>query len=344
MLELTVIIICLFLNALLASSETALIALNKPTLKALSKQGNEKAQQLLDLRENPERTLSTIQVGITFVGAFAAAIGGAGAEEALAPWLHTQFNLSEAMAELLAILIVVIPLTYATVVFGELVPKTLALRRSMHVASLSATWLQAASRILNPIVSLLEWSTKKIVNFFPAKHTKEEENERENDSSILESVSSQNRQYIMNMVKIERTSIKEIFVPWREVAFIEAPQPILEVEKIVISSGHTRLPVLKNNQVIGILNTKEFLAYQKSGKTDWMGLCRPVVTVQESSWILTALRLLQDKRAHMAIVFKGNQKTGIVTMEAIFEEIIGDIYDENDDGSLKKILSSVRFS
>lgn len=344
MLELTVIIICLFLNALLASSETALIALNKPALKALSRQGNEKAQQLLDLRENPERTLSTIQVGITFVGAFAAAIGGAGAEEALAPWLNVQFNFSEAMAELIAILIVVIPLTYATVVFGELVPKTLALRRSMHIASLSATWLQAASRILNPIVSLLEWSTKKIVNFFPAKHTIEEENEHDNESSLLENVSSQNRQYIMNMVKIERTSVKEIFVPWKEVSFIEATQSIGEVEKTVISSGHTRLPVLENHQVIGILNAKEFLAYQKSGQTDWKKLCRPVVTIQENSWILTALRLLQDKRAHMAIVFKGNQKKGIVTMEAIFEEIIGDIYDENDDGSLKKILSSVRFS
>jgi putative hemolysin len=102
------------------------------------------------------------------------------------------------------------------------------------------------------------------------------------------------------------------------------------------------LPILKEGRVVGILNSKEFLAFRKTGKSHWISLCRQTISLQETAPLLTALRLLQEKRAHMAIVYRGSLKTGIVTMESIFEEIIGDIYDEDDDGAISKILSSVR--
>lgn len=343
MLELLIIIICVGINALLAASETAFIAVSRPALRGLVKQGNEKAKILVSLRENPEKTLSVIQVGITFVGALAAAIGGAGAEETITPWLVAHFGINKSFAEILAMLTVVIPLTYVSVVLGELVPKTFALRRPLFLAFKTGPWLHLISRFIDPIVTALEWSTKKIVNLFPAKHTLHEESSQQESSIELNVLSAPNRQYVLNIFKIEKTTVNEILIGWSEVTYVEHSQTLEQVEGIIISSAHTRLPVLKNNEVIGIINAKEFLAFQKTGRTDWLSLVRPPIRIPITMPMLSALQVMQEKRAHMAIVYRGNTKVGLVTMEAIFEEIIGDIYDEEDDGTLKRILNSVHF-
>ncbi|CDR35163.1 hemolysin family protein [Criblamydia sequanensis] len=342
MFEILIIIFCLFVNALLAGAETALIAVSKPTLRELVKQGDLKAKQLLALRENPERTLSIIQVGITFVGAFAAAIGGAGAEEFISPWLIQKFRINEFVAEIISLIIVVVPLTYISVVIGELVPKTLALRRPLFIASLAAPWLQKISLLISPLITLFEWSTKKILNSFPQKHVHEEAFP-ENSTVELNVLSAPNRQYVFNLLKIEKTRVKEILVTWSQVVFVEDTQTQEQIENTIITSAHTRLPVLKKDKVIGILNAKEFLAFQKTGETNWQSLLRPAYTIDVNMPILSALRLMQEKRIHMAIVYENNEKKGIVTMEAIFEEIVGDIYDEDDDGTLNRILSSISF-
>lgn len=343
MIEIGVIIICLILNAVLAASETAFIAVSRPTVKEMVKQGNKEATLLLLLRENPERTLSVIQIGITFMGALAAAVGGASADEFVAPWMVSHFEISKVLAEILSILLVVIPLTYVTVVIGELVPKTFALRRPLFLASKAAPWLYLAGRILGPIATVFELSTKKIVNFFPKKHIVQEEmapSEILLEKGILQ---PKNKQYVVNILKIETTIVEEIMVEWKEVISVESSQSIEQVESVIISSGHTRLPVVKDNDVIGIINAKEFLAFQKTGRKTWSSLLRPALKIADNSLIISALQLMQEKRTHMAIVYKGPAKTGIVTMESIFEEIIGDIYDEDDDVNLKGILDSINF-
>ena len=343
MFELIIIVICLIINALLAGSETAFIAVSRPALRELVKQGNEKAKILFSLRENPERTLSVIQIGITFVGALAAAVGGAGAEETITPWLVAHFGINESFAEILAMLAVVIPLTYVSVVLGELVPKTFALRRPLFLAFKTGPWLHLISRFIDPIVTVLEWSTKKIVNLFPAEHMVHEESSQQDSSIELNVLSAPNRQYVLNIFKIEKTTVKEVLVGWSEVTYVEDSQTLEQVESIIISSAHTRLPVIKNNEVIGIINAKEFLAFQKTGQTNWLSLIRPPIRIPINMPMLSALQVMQEKRAHMAIVYSGNAKVGLVTMEAIFEEIIGDIYDEEDDGTLKRILNSIHF-
>lgn len=343
MIEVLIILICLIINALLAGSETAFIAVNKPTLRELVRQGDQKAKQLLVLRENPERTLSIIQVGITFVGAFAAAIGGAGADEMISPWIVQTFQFNEFIAEILSLIIVVIPLTYISVVIGELVPKTLALRRPLFIASIAAPWLQKISKLISPLITLFEWSTKMILNSFPQKHVVSEEHTQESPSVELNVLSAPNRQYVFNILKIEKTTLNEILVNWSEVIFVEDYQTQEQIENTIISSGHTRLPVLRNNDVIGILNAKEFLAFQKTGQMNWQTLLRPAYNIDVNVPILSTLRFMQEKRIHMAVVYNDKHKEGIVTMEAIFEEIVGDIYDEEDDGTLSRIINSISF-
>jgi len=341
MFELSAIALCLIINAILAGSETAFIATDKHTLLKNARQGSGKAKLLLKLKENPERTLSTIQIGITFVGAFAAAVGGAGAEESISPFLIEKLNLSETAAEIASIFLVIVPLTYVNVVLGELVPKILALRRPFFIASATLPWLIFITKSLRPIIGAFEWSTKKIIELFFKPHADLEE--EAGTSSLEDFFSPLNKQYIMNMIKIERTTVKEIFVEWSDVVYVEFTDNIKDVERLLVSSGHTRVPIVKGGALFGILNSKEFFAFQKTNKKNWLSLSRQIVSFQETTLILTALRLLQEKRAHMGIVFNGLKKTGVVTMEAIFEEIIGDIYDEDDDGAIEKILSKTKW-
>lgn len=341
MIEIFSIIVCLILNAILAGSETAFIAVSRPALKEMAKNGDKDAALLLHLRENPERTLSVIQIGITFVGALAAALGGAGAEEVIAPWMTSRFGINDTMAEVLSILAIVIPFTYVSVVVGELVPKSLALRRPLFLASKSAPWLHIINRALDPIVTVFEWSTKQIVGFFPKRHVIQEEAPQSEMLAEIDILSPKNKQYVINILKIEKTTVAEVLVRWNEVVFLDALQTMEQVELVIVSSGHTRLPVVKATEVIGIVNAKEFLAYQKAGKVDWLTLVRPAIKVSDKTPILLALQLMQEKKAHMMIVYSGITKAGIITMEAIFEEIIGDIYDEDDDGRLKKILDTI---
>jgi putative hemolysin len=346
MIECLIVLICLIINALLAAAEVALISLSRSKLREEVKQGNRELKLVLELRENPERTLSIIQVGITFVGVIAAAVTGAGAGNWLCPYLKAWFSIGEKSSELLAIFLISLPFTYLSVVFGELVPKTLALRRPLFTSLLTAPYLQLCSKFISPVIAAFETSTKTILSLLPHKHIQEEEYEVRGKKSEmnLEHLSPPSRQYVLNIFRVEQTRVKEIFVPWEDTIYIHKQKPIHEVEHVIVSSGHTRLPVVEDDRVIGILNAKELLAFHHEGNKDWQRIIRPVIFLEEATPILTALRRLQDEHSHMAVVTQNNHLKGVITMEAIFEEIVGDIYDEDDDGALKKILSAKRYN
>lgn len=343
MREMAIIVVCLLVNAVLAGAEMAFVAVSKPGLRELVRQGRKKAELLLKLRENPERTLSVIQIGITMVGALAGAVGGAGAEEILSPRIETWLNVTENTADTIAIGIVVLPLTYFTVVIGELVPKTFAIRNPMGFALVVAPWLLLADRIFGPLVTVLEWSTKqflKLPNLWTKRSAEAEVGESAEAMVELGSLSRQHRQYVVNLVDLERKQVQDIYLPWEQVIAIEWDQSVQDVQTVVATSGHTRLPVLKGQTVVGVLNTKEFIALLAAGGDKWSSLVRPVVEIQARTPLLTGLKLLQDRRSHLGIVYAGQSRLGIVTLEDILEEVVGEIYDEDDEGTLRRILSS----
>lgn len=337
-MEWFVVFVCLLLNGLLAAAEIAFVTLTRAQLREVAKSGKKSALTLLELRENPERTLSVMQIGISLVAALAAAVGGSEAQETIAPYFERRFLLDESYADALAVVIVVVPITILSVIFGELVPKTLALRNPLKIALFSARWLMALDKIFLPFVDVMEWTTKKILSVFfprskaapPAPETVE-----------LDQLSSQARQYILNLVGIEKKRVREVMLPWTQVDHVYFSQSIEEIEVVALRSGHTRLPVIAEGQVFGIINTKELLALVKSGADKWVQIVRPVSRVQESDNLLKALRQMQEKRSHLSAVFAGTSLVGIVTMEDILEEVIGEIYDEDDDGALRRILSTV---
>lgn len=339
MIEIVVILLCIALNALFAAFEMAFVSVSKAELRVLEKRGVHNAQALLDLRKAPERTLSVIQVGITLVAATSAAVGGAGAAETIEPFLAQSFGAGPVAAELLAVLIVVLPLTYLNVVVAELVPKSLALRRPLRIVLPGAKWLLLADRLLSPIVSILEWSTRALLKvFFRAATVSQPSEESAVDVGEL---SATHRQYVLNMAAIEQKQVREFLVPWNQVSFIRNTSDLTEVAALVLGSGHTRLPVVQDSQVIGILHTKEFLVLREAGETSWQPIIRPAVTVHASNSAIGILRILQERRSHMAVVISGtSEPLGIVTIEDILEEVVGDIYDEDDDGRVRKLLAS----
>lgn len=336
--EIAVIAACLLLNALLAAYEMAFVSVSRPELRRLAKSGSREATRILGLRENPERTLSIIQIGITLVGAISSAVGGAGASETIEPYFRQSLGMSENTAEFMAILLVVLPITYLAVVIGELVPKSLALKNPVKITLLGARWLFLADRVLAPVVSLLEGSTKQLLRiFFPrARHA----SPPQETALEIDALPQHHQQAILNLAHIERRRVKDVFLPWKDVSSIRISDTMDEVMPLVFASGHTRLPVTDGGTVVGILHTKEFLALRETGATDWKPIIRSILVTQPHDSVLSTLRLMQRTRNHMAVVIGPNLQTlGIITLEDISEEIWGDIWDEDDDSRFRRLFA-----
>ncbi|MGE5087326.1 MAG: hemolysin family protein, partial [Bacillota bacterium] len=317
--------------------EMAFVTVRRAQLLRLTPQ-DKRVRLLLQLKANPERTLSVIQIGITLVGAIAAAVGGAGAEEALSPKLAEFFTLSKSTADAVSIAIVVLPISYLNVAVGELVPKTLALRNPLTIALWSARGLYLGEKILSPAVSILEKSTHLILKIFSLgsagdSHSTEQDIE-------IQDLPTQTKQYIMNMVSADKMLARDIMAPWSDVVFIRKDDLIEDVETIIVNSGHTRIPVMHDNEIIGLINSKEFFIALKYKNIDWQTLIRPVLKFKAFEPVFRILLKMQEQKSHMAVIYERANIAGIVTMEDIFEEIIGDIFDEDDDGFVKKLLST----
>ena len=316
----------------------AFVTVTKPQLRKLAKTASSPATRILSLRENPERTLSIIQIGITLVGMISAAVGGAGAEESFAPIFEQRFGMSERASEGLAIVLVVIPLTIFSVVLGELVPKTIALRSPLKISLLGARWILLADRLLSPLVTFLETMTKFVLKLLPKRAS---EMPSAGSQIELEHLSAPTQQYIANIVETETRKVREVMVPWSAVSTISVTADRSSVASAAITSGHTRIPVVEGDSVRGLLHTKEFIALLATDAPEWHGIIRPVLYLKESEYALAALRLMQSKRTNMCIIVDQNSRPiGIVTLEDIIEEVVGDLFDEDDDGRVRKILSS----
>ncbi len=338
MTELTVIFACLVLNALFACFEMAFVTVGKPQLSQLAKAGNRAATHLLRLRQNPERTLSVIQVGITLVGIISAAAGGAGAEEAFAPWFEKTYGITENTAEAISIVIVVVPLTLLNVVFGELIPKAIALRSPVQVATFGVRAVAVVDKLFSPIVWILEKVTKAFLKLLPKNRASA--NVDQVASVDIDHLSRQTQQYVLNLVSIEQRRVQDVMVPWSRVDVLNSGSTRDEVAAVAVRSGHTRLPVLQDGKVVGLLHTKEFITMLANGFDDWPSIVRPVIQVSPHATALRALREMQIKKSHMALVIKDEEPVGIVTFEDVMEEIVGEFFDEDDDGTVRKLLIS----
>ncbi|MBN8554860.1 MAG: HlyC/CorC family transporter [Deltaproteobacteria bacterium] len=334
----SIVFICILLSAVLSAAEIAFVTSRRSQIRSLAKSGHKQAQILRHLRENPERTLSVIQLGESFVNTLATTVGFIGTAKYLSPWLVENIGLSFVVAQLCSIAVVVTGYTYLDVVFGELVPKVLALRHPLWVATATSRFLWTLECTMKPLVSFLEWSTRSFVQiFFRVKAWSfTHENEAEFD---LDSLPDPHRHLVLNAVALERRRVQEIYLPWENVLSLDWTQSFDEVAVIIASTKHTRLPVLKDGKLEGILNSRDFMAALIAGKKEWHPLLRKATRMQENVSLLHALKILRGRRNQLAVVYSGPNILGILTMRDIFDQIVGDIYDENDANSLRHILA-----
>jgi putative hemolysin len=260
------------------------------------------------------------------------------ANETIAPYLGRVFGLGENAADSTAVLLVVVPLTYLNVVVGELVPKSLALRSPRRIVLSGSRALFLADRALGPAISFLESSTNIILKLF---FLRPREEKLAQTSVEIDSLSPTHQRFVLNMANIEERKVRDLLLPWQQVSHVTSRDTIDAVTQVVFNSGHTRLPVVDGDNIIGVLHTKEFMALRESGEKSWLPIVRPVLTVRAGDSSLGLLRLMQERRSHLSIVYSPTgERLGIVTLEDIVEEIIGDIFDEDDDGRIRKVFAT----
>lgn len=271
---------------------------------------------------------------MTLMGMVSGAAGGAGAQEVLSPFLESQFALGTGTAKAAAIVAVAIPLMFATVVIGELVPKAFALRHPEDITLAGGRWLDVLERIFFPVVGVLTWVTKTLVAVMPHPFGK-------TTQPAAPAERGPYGHYALNLVDLAQRRVRDAMVPWSRTVKADGSISPQAIGELALSSGHTRVPIVKDGEVIGLLHTKELLMFLAAGERDWRTLVRPTVSVGLLDPLLRVLRLLQTRRSHLAIVMAPDRvPLGIVTVEDILEEVLGDLYDEDDDQAVARLLAA----
>lgn len=341
-LEIAMIFFLILANGFFAASEIAIIATRKTRIDTLMEKGARSAAAVARLKNDPDRFLATVQIGVTLVGTLASAIGGAAAIEFLKPMIQSlPIPLVNKWAQSIAILLIAIPIAYLSLVLGELVPKSLALRFSERIALLVARPIDFLSRITSVLVRILTASSNTILRLFGGKDAGGAAfiSEEEVKSLIREGTAKgifdeTEKELIHSVFEFVDTPVKAVMVPRTEIYAIEVSMPSKEVVKSFVESGFSRIPVYEEDldRVIGILYHKDiFRALQEKGDFQIRNLLHQPFFVPSTLPISQLLKELQRKRIGIAMVVNEfGEVEGLVTIEDLLEEIVGEIRDEYD--------------
>jgi len=342
MFEILLIAFLILLNGFFAASEIALISARKSRVRHLAKAGNAAAQRVQRFQEKPERFLATVQIGVTLVGSLAGAMGGAAAVEKIKPaLLALPFEFMQAAAEPLAIGLVVSAITYFSIVLGELVPKSLAIRYSEQIAFFASGTIVFLSRMFSLVLRVLSVSNNFILKLLNVGEAQESafisEDEvkyliREGRKSGVFELSEED--LIHSVFRFTDTVVREVMVPRTEIVAVEAGSDIETILRTMNVKGFSRLPVYSEtiDNIIGVVNLKDILAlYMENRALQLESVVRKPYIVPPNKNVSVLLKEMREKRIHLALVGDEYGGTdGLVTMEDLIEEIVGDIRDEQE--------------
>ncbi len=339
-----IITLMLVVNAVLAAYEMALASISRTKLAVLLQENHAGAQAALFMKDHLEGSLAVVQIGITLAGAVAAALGGAGATDSFTPWL-AKAGITGRAAHAVAIACVVLPLSFATIVFSELVPKTYALKNKEWVILRCSPFMRVVYICLTPVVALMEKLVRFCTRNTPAtkQDPKTAKKAALTDLRTAAAIASSSRLFSQSEEKMVLATaqfcvrtIQEIQVPLSQVYFLYADDSIAETFLKAHLDMHTRFPVLEDPQnpqsIMGYLNFKDIFSSTKtsSAHTAARSIVRPIIKLEEDTLISTALQQLMKTKQHICLVTDGDTITGILTLEDIFEELVGEIEDEYD--------------
>ena len=341
-LEILLIGILILVNGFFAGAEAALIAIRRTRVNELATRSGTAGHVLKKLKEAPDRFLATVQVGVTLVGTLAAVISGATVVQQLAPRIaQIPWALVQRWSEQIAIIFVVAIIAFASLVFGELVPKYIALARPSRIALAAARPIDWLSRIGYPLVTLLTSVSRavtRVLGVHPDEHAAPV-SDQEIRHLVLEgrthgSIDPAEHELIHQALDFSDTIARQIMTPRPDIAAINIKADLESVLRFIREEGYSRYPIFEEtiDQITGVLYTKDIIHLMiESSPIILHDLIRPAMFVPDSMPIAQVLSRFQAEHLHLAIVLDEFGGTaGLVTIEDILEEIVGEIRDEYD--------------
>ena len=327
----------ILLAALFVAAEIALISLRESQIRQIAGRGKRGAR-VAKLAENPNRFLAAAQVGVTVSGFLSAALGAERLGDYVIPWLEGE-GLSTGLSTTLSIIGVTLVIAYFSLVFGELVPKRLALFRSEEISLASAGIIDVIAKIFRPVIWLLSKSTDFVVRAFgiDPKEARSQISEEELLDLVAghAALSDEERDIVEEVFNASERQIHEVMVPRTEVDFMDVSFTVGKAIELVVDKAHSRYPVIRgsSDEVIGFIHVRDLLDTSLATKeTKIIELVRSIMFLPGTKGILPALSEMRKQGQHVAIVLDEYGGTdGIVTLEDLVECLIGDIRDEYDD-------------
>lgn len=340
--QIMVLVVLIFLNAFFAAAEIAFISLNDAKISKQAKSGNKKAKQIMKMLETPSKFLATIQIGITLAGFLSSAFASDAFASKLAPVLNQAVPaLSVEVWQSISIIIITMILSFFTLVFGELVPKRLAMKHYEKISFATIGIIRVIYFVTVPFVKLLTTSTNVISKIFGVSEKDEEIVTEEEIKMMVDegeekgSIEENEKELINNVFEFNDITVSEIMTHRTEVYAIDIDTNVNDLIEELDEYRYSRVPVYEDtvDEIKGILYLKDLLKYVKSKRTVKLkSIIRPAYFVPRSKPINDLFKELQKNNNQMAIVLDEYGGTaGLITMEDILEELVGDIFDEYDE-------------
>jgi putative hemolysin len=333
-IEMLVLAVLILANALFAMAEIAVVSARKTRLQQQAQEGNKRAQVALELANAPNQFLATIQLGITLVGIMAGAFGGATLAEELAGMLE-QVPFLAPYSEVIGVGIVVLTITYFSLVIGELIPKRLGLNNAERVAARLAPFMRTLSRLASPLVRLLSLSTDLVMRLLRVRPKQETPVSEEEIKLLLQqgtragAFEPAEQEMVEHVFRLGDATVKALMTPRPEVVWLDLDDPAEETRRVVASRGHSRFPVARGelDHVLGVVYVKDLLADGLDGQPfDLEANLRPALYLPETVTALEAMEQLRLNHTDAALVIdEYGGFEGLLTVEDILEAIIGDI-------------------
>ena len=344
-------IILIALNAFFAATEIAVISLNEKKIRALADDGDKKAVKMLKIIEDPTKFLSTIQIGITLAGFLGSAFAADNFAERLTAFLTKTFEIPQAYMgtiETVSVIVITLILSYFTLVLGELVPKRIAMRHKEKLANAVCGMISVFTVILRPIIWFLTVSTNGVLRIFGIDPNEKEEAVSEEDIVIMldagadeGALDQDDVEYIKNVFKLDRLSAADVMTQRSAVIAVSEDISDEELVNVIAEEGYSRIPVYSESidKIVGILHTREYLLKHNNPDFKLEDVMFSPKFVPETMHLDALFKEMQDSHNHIVIVVNEYGLTsGIVSMEDIIEELVGEIWDEQDE-AVEPILS-----
>ena len=335
-------IVLIALNAIFACAEIAVLSINEMKLERMAQQGDKRARRLFALTREPARFLATIQVAITLSGFLGSAFAADNFSEPLVDWvLSLGVKLPRATLDTVAVVLITLILSYFTLVFGELVPKRVAMKRPETIGLGISGLVYGISRIFKPLVWLLSISTNAMLRLFGIDPNEADEQVSEEEIRMMVDAGSekgaidqQEREFIENIFEFDDLTAKDIATHRVEAVILYLEESMEDWAAIIHDSRHTLYPVCDGSpdDVVGILNAKDYFRLDSRSREEVMAIVRPAFFVPETIKADVLFRKMKKSRSAMAVVLdEYGGMVGIITMNDLIEELVGDLGEESEE-------------